>query len=281
MSNRTIDVQPIAGALGAEVSGVELGEPLAENTLAEIKEAFHEHLVLFFRDQDLTPQEHADFAAHFARLVPHPFVQSIDGIPGIIEIVKERDEKTNWGGINLHSDLTFFEEPPIGAALYAREVPPHGGDTLFVNMYLAYETLSDGMKALLSDLRGVHISAAPESYSASFKGMHEKPNDSGSAVHPMVITHPHTGRKALYTNAYTKHFEDMSIEESRPILDYLASHAARPEFSCRFHWTPGTLAMWDNRVTMHYAIEDDFGAEAGHGYRRVMHRATFAGERPH
>jgi taurine dioxygenase len=208
-------------------------------------------------------------------------VQSIDGFPGIIEIVKERDEKTNWGGINLHSDLTFFEEPPIGAALYAREVPPHGGDTLFVNMYLAYETLSDGMKALLSGLRGVHISAAPASYSASFKGMREKHNEAGSAVHPMVITHPHTGRKSLYSNAYTKHFENMSIEESRPILDYLASHAARPEFNCRFHWTPGSLVMWDNRVTMHYAIEDDFGAEAGNGYRRVMHRATFAGERPH
>ena len=281
MNNRSIDVQPIAGALGAEINGVDLGGPIADNTLAEINEAFHEHLVVFFRNQDLSPKQHADFAAHFAELVPHPFVQSIDGIPGIIEIVKERDEKTNWGGINLHSDLTFFEEPPIGAALYAREVPPHGGDTLFVNMYLAYETLSDGMKALLSGLRGVHISAAPASYSASFKGMHEKRNDAGQAVHPMVITHPHTGRKALYANAYTKHLENMSIEESRPILDYLAGHAARPEFSCRFHWTPGTLAMWDNRVTMHYAIEDDFGAEAGKGYRRVMHRATFAGERPH
>ena len=281
MTKRSIDVQPIAGALGAEISGVELGEPIADNTLAEINEAFNEHLVLFFRDQELTPKQHADFAARFTRLVPHPYVQSIDGIPGIIEIVKERDEKTNWGGINLHADLTFFEEPPIGAALYAREVPPHGGDTLFVNMYLAYETLSEGMKALLCGLRGVHISASPTSYSASFKGMHEKRNDAGRAVHPMVITHPHTGRRALYANAYTKHLENMSIEESRPILDYLASHAARPEFSCRFHWTPHTLAMWDNRVTMHYAIEDDFGAESGKGYRRVMHRATFAGERPH
>ena len=281
MTNRSIDVEPIAGALGAEISGVELSEPISESIRAEINEAFHEHLVLFFRNQDLTPQQHAEFAANFAPLVPHPFVQSIDGIPGIIEIVKERDEKTNWGGINLHSDLTFFAEPPIGAALYAREVPPHGGDTLFVNMYLAYETLSDGMKALLAELNGVHISAAPSSYSASFKGMHEKHNDAGVAVHPMVITHPQTGRKALYSNAYTKHLEDMTVEESRPILDYLSAHAARPEFSCRFHWTPGTLAMWDNRVTMHYAIEDDFGAEAGKGYRRVMHRATFAGERPH
>ena len=280
MNNRSIDVEPIAGALGAEINGVDLRGPIADNTLAEINEAFHEHLVVFFRNQDLSPKQHADFASHFAELVPHPFVQSIDGFPGIIEIVKERDEKTNWGGINLHSDLTFFEEPPIGAALYAREVPPHGGDTLFVNMYLAYET-SEGMKALLADLRGVHISAAPSSYSANFKGMHEKRNDAGSAAHPMVITHPRTGRRALYTNAYTKHLENMTVEESRPILDYLASHAARPEFSCRFHWTPGTLAMWDNRVTMHYAIEDDFAAESGGGYRRVMHRATFAGERPH
>ena len=282
MTNRTIDVQPIAGALGAEITGGELSEPIAENTLAEINEAFHEHLVLFFRDQHLTPQQHSDFAGQFAKLVPHPFVQSIEGFPGIIEIVKERDEKTNWGGINLHSDLTFFKAPPVGAALYAREVPPHGGDTLFVNMYLAYETLSDGMKALLSDLKAVHRSADPAAYSASFKGMHEKPNEAGSAVHPVVITHPHTGRKALYTNnGYTKHFENMTTEESRPILDYLARHAARPEFNCRFHWTPGSLVMWDNRVTMHYAIEDDFGVKTGNGYRRVMHRATFAGERPH
>ena len=281
MSNRTIDVQPIAGALGAEITGVELSGPIAENTLAEINEAFHEHLVLFFRDHDLTPKQHADFAANFAKLVPHPFVQSIKGFPGIIEIVKERDEKINWGGMELHSDLTFFEKPPVGAALYAREVPAHGGDTLFVNMYLAYETLSDGMKALLSNLKGVHISADPTSYSSSFKGMREKPNESGSAVHPLVITHPQTGRKALYTNAYTRHLENMTVEESRPILDYLAKHAARPEFNCRFHWTPGTLVIWDNRVTMHYAIEDDFGAESGTGYRRVMHRATFAGERPH
>ena len=281
MTNRSIDVQPIAGALGAEVTGVDLSDRVAENTLAEINEAFHEHLVLFFRDNDLTPQQHADFASNFAKLVPHPFVQSIEGFPGIIEIVKERDEKTNWGGINLHSDLTFFEKPPIGAALYAREVPPHGGDTLFVNMYLAYETLSDGMKALLSGLNGVHISADPSSYSSIYKGMHEKQSEPGSAVHPLVVTHPHTGRKALYANGYTKHFENMTVEESRPILDYLAKHAARPEFNCRFHWTPGTLVIWDNRVTMHYAIEDDFGAETGDGYRRVMHRATFAGERPH
>ena len=127
----------------------------------------------------------------------------------------------------------------------------------------------------------IRDSANPASYSSEFKGMREKTNEAGSAVHPVVITHPHTGRKALYTNnGYTKHFENMTLEESRPILDYLASHAARPEFSCRLHWTPGTLVMWDNRVTMHYAIEDDFGAESGEGYRRIMHRATFAGERP-
>jgi len=281
MSRPNLEIQPLSGALGAEVSGINLSTRLDDSTLEQIREAFHQHLVLFFRDQHLSPDAHAAFAAQFAELVPHPYVQSIDGIPGIIEIVKERDEKTNWGGITLHSDLTFFEAPPMGAALYAREVPPHGGDTLWVNMYLAYETLSEGMKAMLEGLRAVHRSAPPESYSATYKGMHEKHNESGSAVHPSVITHPHTGRKALYTNAgYTKHFEDMTVEESRPLLDFLAAHAARPEFTCRFHWTPGALAMWDNRVTMHYAIEDDFAAAVGDGYRRVMHRATFAGEKP-
>ena len=281
MTNRTIDVNPIAGALGAEISSVDLAGPIADNTLAEIKEAFSEHLVLFFRDQELSPQQHADFAGLFADLVPHPFVESIEGIPGIIEIVKEHDEKTNWGGTLLHSDLTFFEEPPMGAALYAREVPPHGGDTLWVNMYLAYEALSEGMKDLLGGLNAVHTSDSPASYSENYKGMHAKHNEASSTVHPAVITHPQTGRKALYTNSgYTKHFENMGVEESRPILDYLAEHAARPEFSCRFHWTPGAMAVWDNRVTMHYAIEDDFSADTGNGYRRVLHRATFAGVRP-
>ena len=236
--------------------------------------------MLFFRGQELTLQQHASFAGQFSELVPHPFVQSVEGFPGLIEIVKERDARTNWGGISLHPDLTFFDEPPIGAVLYAREVPLHGGDTLFVNMYLAYETLSEGMKNLLAGLRGVHVSTEPTSYSANFKGMREKQNQAGTAIHPMVVTHPHTGRKALYTNAYTKRLENMTVEESQPILDFLARHAARPEFSCRFHWTAGTVVMWDNRVTMHYAIEDNLGTESGHGYRRVMHRATFAGERP-
>ena len=283
MTNRTIDVQPVSGALGAEISGVDLTKPIAENTLAELREVFHEHLALFFRDQHLTPQQHAEFAGHFATLIPHPFVQSIEGIPGIIEIVKERDETTNWGGINYHSDLTFFEEPPMGAALYAREVPPHGGDTLFINMYLAYEALSDGMKSMLGKLEGVHVSADPDSYSDGFKGMREKRNEgTGMAVHPAVITHPQTGRKALYTNTgYTKRFNNMTAEESQPILDFLAKHMVRPEFTCRFHWEPDSMVVWDNRVTMHYAIQDDFNAEHGNGYRRVLHRATFAGERPH
>ena len=281
MSNDALDVRPLSGALGAELFGAELSKPLSNEVFAEIYQALLDHLVIFFRDQDLTPEQHRDFAARFFKLEAHPFVQSLEGIPEIVEIVKEADEFKNWGG-PWHADVTFKKQPSVGAVLYAREVPDYGGDTLFANMYLAYEALSEGMKAVLEGLHAVHESGEKGRFYEDFKGMHGKSAPMESSTHPVVRTHPETGKKALFVNAaYTRRFKDMTEEESRPLLEYLWAHAVMPEFTCRYRWAQGSLAVWDNRVSLHHAVDDDFDARRnGRGFRRVMHRATMAGERP-
>lgn len=276
----SLEIRPLTGALGAEIVGVDLSGELSNQQFDSIHQAWLDYLVIYFRDQALTPQQHRDFAARFSPLEAHPYVESIDGVPEIIAIVKEPDEHKNWGG-PWHADVTFKPEPSNGAALYAVEVPDYGGDTGFANLYLAYETLSDGMKEMLGALRAVHSSHGMDYYE-SFKGMKAKAGIGDEATHPVVITHPQTGRKALFVNRiYTKRFENMTVEESRPLLEFLFSHSERPEFTCRMHWEKGTLGLWDNRVTMHCAIDDDFRARNGErGFRRVVHRATMAGERP-
>lgn len=284
MTAPSIDITPVTGALGAEIAGVDLSKPLSNEVFSDIYQAFLDHLVIFFRDQNMTPEQHRDFAARFFKLEAHPFVQSLDGIPEIIEIIKEPDEHKNWGG-PWHSDVTFKEEPSIGAVLYARDVPGYGGDTLFANMYLAYETLSDGLKAMIEGVNAVHESGEPSNYTNYYKSMRGKAEATAieSSVHPVVRTHPETGRKALFVNGgFTRRFENMTEEESRPLLEYLWTHASRPEFTCRQHWAQGSIAVWDNRVTMHHAVDDDFRAlQNGQGFRRVMHRATMAGQPPH
>jgi taurine dioxygenase len=276
------EVDPLSGALGAEIRDLDLSRPLDAKTFDEVRETFNHHHVLLFRGQLLTPQQHADFASRFFELKPHPYVQSIEGQPGIIEIVKERDEVRQWGGTGFHADLTFLAQPPAGAALYAREVPSVGGDTMFVNMQLAYEALSPGMKAMLSRTRAIHESLPPAAYSASYKGMYRKDGEAGSASHPMVITHPVTAQKSLYLNpTLTRRFENMSDAESRPLLDYLIAHVLRPEFACRIRWTVGSLVIWNNQTVLHCALNDDFEAVHGRpGFRRVLHRATFEGSAP-
>ena len=282
MSKQTVTIRPLSGAIGAEILGVDVSQPLDDDVFSQIQDAFDQYLVIFFRDQDLTPEAHNNFAGRFYELAPHPYVHSIEGYPGIIEIVKESDETINWGGTGLHADLTFLERPPRGAMLYAREIPPTGGDTLFVNLYLVYESLSSGMRRMLGGLESFHQSLPVEEYSAPYKGMFPKPASVGSTVHPLVITHPRTGRRSLYLNPQLlRRFSGMTGAESRPILDYLIGQAKRPEFSCRFRWKKGSIAVWDNRVALHCALNDDFQISRGEtGYRRVMHRATFSGERP-
>ena len=277
MNGQRIEISPISAALGAEIRGVNLAEPLSRDTRAGILEALGRYVVLFFRDQNLSCAQHYAFASNFGPPIEHPFTRGLDDWPEIIEIVRSPGEPYNWDS-KFHSDLMFLEEPPMGASLYALEIPPYGGDTVFVNMFLAYETLSDGMKDLLSGVRGVNESGSPSNYSTP-GAMAGKEGEPMSASHPVVRSHAATGRKALYVSpGFTRRFENMTVEESRPIVDYLCRHALRPEFSCRFRWSAGALAVWDNRVSLHRAVPDFFGEVDRH--RRVMHRVTIGGDRP-
>ena len=278
MRNVAFEVRLIAGALGAELHGVDLGvEPSAE-TIGAIRQALLDHGVIFFRDQDLPPDRLLALARRFGTPVEYPFLKGIEGFPEIITVSKLEDEKINFGGV-WHSDTTYLQEPPMATLLVAREVPEAGGDTIFANQYLAYETLSDGMKRLLAGLKGVASSAKAD----ASRTREDRIKSDGSAdarklltaEHPVVRTHPETGRKALYVNrAHTVGFAGMTEEESTPLLEFLFHHQIRPEFTCRFRWTVGSLAIWDNRCAQHYAVNDYAGQ------RRIMQRVTLAGDRP-
>ena len=282
MAYRTIEVRPLCGALGAEISGVDLSKDLGNQAFDEIHRAFLDHLVIFFRDQTLTPRQQVAFATRFGPIGNYPFLDGLPDAPEVIEILKTEADRLNFGG-GWHTDTAYLERPSLGSLLYAHEAPAAGGDTLFANAYLAYETLSDGMKATLGKLRAVHSAAlkstggraARMNRHAAMTGRNMEQADRLEAVHPLVRTHPETGRKALYVSGnHTVRFEGMTEEESRPLIRFLFDHATRPEFTCRFRWTPGSLALWDNRCTQHYALNDY------HGQRRRMHRVTIEGDRP-
>ncbi len=273
-----IGVHPVAGALGAEISGVDLSKELDGATVAALRRAWLEHLVIFFRDQDLPPARLLAVARRFGEPVEYPFVRGLDEAPEVIPVLKLEHERVNFGGI-WHSDTAYLDAPPMASMLIAREVPPAGGDTLFANMYLAYETLSDGMKRILDGLMAINSSAKAD----VTRTREDRTKDRGRpdarreyvAAHPVVRVHPETGRKALYVNiAHTVGFEGLTADESAPILEYLFRHQVRPEFTCRFRWRPGSLALWDNRCTQHNPINDY------HGHRRLMHRVTLAGDKP-
>lgn len=273
-----IAVRRIAGALGAEIGGVDLSQPLAAETVAAIRAAWLEHLVIFFRDQPLTPSQFMALGEHFGTPVEYPMVKGIEGFPKIIEVKKLEHERVNFGGV-WHSDTAYLETPPMASMLLAREVPPAGGDTLFANMYLAWDALSGSMKDILRILKGVNSSAkADVTRTREDRIRTDGRTDTQSeytAEHPVARIHPETGRTALYVNtAHTARFAGMTDAESAPLLDYLFAHQIRPEFTCRFVWRPGSIALWDNRCTQHYPVNDY------HGHRRVMHRITLAGDKP-
>ena len=275
-----IDVQPVTGALGADIFGIDLAARLDNETVSEIHDAFLDHLVLFFRDQYLTPDQLKDFARHFGDLHVHPLTEGMTGHPEVVEVIKEPDEHHNWGD-GWHTDLLILEDPPLGSVLYAREVPPFSGDTHFANMYLAYETLSDTMRGLLEGLHCVYAGGVAN-YSR-FQGM-TAIADAGDfvAAHPIVRTHPVTGRKALYLSRKNgKSIEGMSVKESLAILEFLYDHAQNPDFSCRFRWRKDSIAMWDNRCAQHRVSGDYFYAERGISPgRRRLQRVTMKGDRP-
>jgi len=279
MQYRHISVAPVAGALGAQVSGVDLRHAPEAAVMAEIRHAWLQHLVLFFRDQHLTADQYLAFARRIAEPVEYPMLRGLDGYPLIVPVIKLPHERINFGGL-WHSDTAYLETPPIAATLLARELPPVGGDTLFANMYLAYEALSEGLRRVLDGLRAVNSSAKADVTKTREDRLAEggarlAPDAAFSAVHPVVRTHPETGRKLLYVNGgHTVRFEGMTDEESAPLLNYLFAHLCRPEFTCRLRWQVGTLALWDNRCTQHNPINDY------HGHRRVMHRISLGAERP-
>jgi taurine dioxygenase len=278
MTKSRLEVRPLSGAIGAELFGVDLAGSLDDGTIRELRTALLEHVVIFFRDQELSPQQLLALAERFGEPAEYPLIKGLPECPLVLPVIKEPHERTNFGGI-WHSDTAYLERPALGTLLYALQTPPAGGDTLFANMYLAYETLSDGMRRLLEGLRGVNVAGKPVTLKTR-EEMHSKRGTAAdpeaiSAVHPVVRTHPETGRRALYVNfAHTLRFEDMTEEESEPLLGYLFAHQIKPEFTCRFRWRPGSLAFWDNRASQHYPLNDY------HGHRRVMHRVTLIGDRP-
>jgi len=272
-------IEPLSGALGAEVSGIDLAAPLAPATVAAIRQALLDHVVIFFRDQRLDPAQLLAFGRLFGRVIEYPFVKGLPGYPEVIPVVKLEHERVNFGGV-WHSDTTYLQCPPMASLLIAREVPPAGGDTLFANMALAYDALSSGMRRLLDGMRAVNSSAKAD----VSKSREDRMRDGGGrddarsvyeAEHPVVRTHPETGRKSLYVNAgHTVRFSGMTEEESAPLLAFLFRHQIRPEFTCRFRWRVGSLAFWDNRAGQHYPLNDY------HGMRRIMHRITLEGDVP-
>jgi taurine dioxygenase len=273
-----MEVRKVTAAIGAEIHGVDLARELAAPTVRRIRDAWLEHGVIFFREQELSPAQFMTFAQMLGVPVEYPFIKGLPGFPCITPVIKLEHERHNFGGI-WHSDTTYLDTPPMGTLLLAREVPPAGGDTLFANQYLAYESLSDGLKQTLAGLIGIASSAkADVSKTREDRVKTDGRGDAQkeySAEHPVVRTHPETGRQALYVNVgHTARFKGWTEAESAPLLEFLFRHQINPEFTCRFNWRPGSMAIWDNRCTQHYPVNDY------HGYRRVMHRITLAGDRP-
>jgi taurine dioxygenase len=272
MGSNSLEVTPIAGALGAEIHGVDLSDPINDVTFQQIHRALLDHCVIFFRDQKITPDQQLAFAKHWGDIHLHPHILGLEETPEVFEIVKKEDDVHTLGG-EWHTDQMFTPTPVRATMLYAKQVPPQGGDTLFSSAYLAYETLSDGMKDMLTDLRTVNAYTMKKKRAASMqvKDLNEAPPE---VEHPLIRTHNETGRKALYLSykGITKRIAGMTDAESEPLLSYLRNHATHPEFTCRFRWEEGSLAIWDNRCVQHLAVNDY------HGYRRVMHRITMKGE---
>ena len=272
-----VEIKPVAGALGAEIHGLDLAQSLDDEAFNTIRDAFYQYSVIFFRDQCISPEEHIAFAKRFGTININRFFTPVDGYPEIAEVRKEPDQKRNIGE-NWHTDQSYDQAPAMGSILLAREVPDHGGDTLFSSMYAAYEALSDGMKATLETLRAEHSSRqvfGPQApyQSTDIKGRLHNPDEATQvATHPVIIRHPVTGRKAIYVNRnFTTSIKGWTKAESAALLNFLYDHGTRPDFTCRFRWEKGSVAIWDNRSTWHCAVNDY------HGQRRLMHRITIEG----
>jgi taurine dioxygenase len=281
LTYKEIELKPVSGNLGAEIQGVDLSKPLTEAALNEVRQALLDNCVIFFRDQVITPEQQIAFASRFGALQVHPFIPTLEGYPEIIELRSKDDGPAEmaYQSNKWHTDMTYTPDPPLGCVLYGKEVPPAGGDTMFLNLYRAYETLSPIMQEFISGLTAIHdiTASMPADFMAQswapkqLESLHKK---TPPVEHPVVRTHPETGKKCLFVNSnFTSHIKDLSRAESDALLNMLYEHIAKPENVCRFNWATNSIAFWDNRCTQHYAVNDHYSL-------RVMHRVTICGDRP-
>jgi taurine dioxygenase len=273
-----LQVTPLAPAVGADVRGVDLSQPLAPTTLAQLRRIWLGAGVLVLPDQPLTSEAFLAFARALGEVSEYPFLRGLEGHPEITEVVKLEHETVNFGGV-WHSDTTYLPHPPMATLLLARETPPVGGDTMFASQAAAYEELPDPLKRRIEGLRAVSSSAKAEVSRTREDRLRDHARSDGDqsfeAIHPVVRTHAETGRRALFVNpAHTTRFDGLTEAESAPLLAELFAHQIRPEFTCRVTWRPGTLAIWDNRQLLHFPLNDY------QGHRRVMHRITLKGDVP-
>ncbi len=285
MPIRDVTIHPVAGLIGAEITGLDLAEPPDDATTNILRGALAEYLVIFIRDQKLDMAAHKRLTEAFGPIMRVPYVTPSREDPDVLAVLKEAEEtKVSVFGGDWHADFSFLESPPAGSVLYAIEVPPYGGDTLWANQIAAYETLPDDLKAIVDASRAVHVGTpygvkhapAPDTAtSRSIEITRGDPEADRETFHPAVCAHPPSGRRTLFVNPiYTTRLEGPQGADDPEILRRLYAHAVRPEFTCRFRWTPGAVAIWDNRATLHYAINDY------DGHRRLLYRTTFAGDRP-
>jgi taurine dioxygenase len=267
----TITVDKLTPVIGAEIGGIDLGASLSDRQLDEIHRALVENLVIFFRDQTFSPQQHLAFGRRFGDLHVHPAAPHEAGIPELMKIHADKDSP-RANGEGWHTDVSCDPEPPMGTILHIRRCPPKGGDTLFASMYAAYEALSDRMKTYLQGLTATHD--GEHVYRGLFDGQPEK-QLYPRAEHPVIRTHPVTGKKALYVNrGFTTRITGIPVDESDGILRYLCEHMENPLFQCRFRWQPNSVAFWDNRCTQHRALWDYWP------HTRSGYRVTIKGEKP-
>jgi taurine dioxygenase len=272
-----VEIVPVTVEIGAEVQGVDLRRPLAPADLRELQSAFARHLVLFFRDQHVTPGDHLAFARQLGEVEPEHFGPRLERHPEIM--ILDQVDPRGQGADFWHTDNTYMERPPLGSILRAIELPGVGGDTCFASTYAAWEALSPAMRSFLSGLRAVHdvtrmLAKVMRDGNAPDADLAEMQRKHPPVEHPVARTHPVTGRKALFVNSnFISHFVGLSQTESDLLLRMLFEHVRSPDFQCRLRWQPGTLALWDNRCVLHYAVPD-------YTERRLMHRVTLKGERP-
>jgi alpha-ketoglutarate-dependent taurine dioxygenase len=269
-----LDIRPLSPLIGAEIHGIDLATPLTAATVADVRAALNRHHVIFFRDQELTPEQQVVFAGQFGEVTEaHPVLPAIDTNPRVLAIDGREDRASWW-----HTDVTFVETPPMGSILYLTQVPEVGGDTMWASLQDAYDRLSEPLRDVCDRLIALHHDpwfAADVDARGGYRWDGEHRDKLLPSIHPVVRTHPENGRKGLFVNAqFTQLIIGMSKLESTGLLDVLYRHCVQPELTCRFRWEPGSVAFWDNRACLHYALDDYGTAE------RFGHRVTLRGDRP-